>query len=102
MKVFQGVRGTQNQVPQIEVNKDTVYIRSNIERVEEDEFNGWEYDEVQYKKNEWHELVGGRSELLETDNAELWFENVMVKSSLDIAEREVADLWHQILVGGVL
>lgn len=53
MKIFQGVRGTQKQVPYIEVNKDTVYVRTNIERVEEDEFEGWQYDEIQYEKNEY-------------------------------------------------
>lgn len=53
MKIFQGVRGTQKQVPYIEVSKDTVYVRTNIERVEEDEFKGWQYDEIQYEKNEY-------------------------------------------------
>lgn len=55
MKVFQGIRGSQKQVPQVEVNKDTVYVRSNIERIEEDEFTGWQYNEVQYKKDEYIE-----------------------------------------------
>ena len=53
MKIFQGVRGTQKQVPYIEVSKDTVYVRTNIERIEEDEFKGWQYDEIQYEKNEY-------------------------------------------------
>ena len=41
--------------PSVEVNKDTVNIRSNIEKVEEEEFEGWEYDEVQYDKNKFIE-----------------------------------------------
>ena len=53
MKYFQNVRGTQEQVPVIEVSKDTVYVRTNIERIEEDEFKGWQYDEIQYEKNEY-------------------------------------------------
>lgn len=53
MKIFQGVRGTQKQVPYIEVSKDTVYVRTNIERIENDEFVGWQYDEIQYEKNEY-------------------------------------------------
>ena len=40
------VRGTQKQVKQIEVNVDTVYIRNNITRINEDDFKGWEYDET--------------------------------------------------------
>lgn len=55
MKYFKGVRGTQEQVPVIEVNKDTVYVRTNIERIEEDEFKGWQYDEVQYSLQEYIE-----------------------------------------------
>lgn len=55
MKIFQNVRSTAKQVPYIEVNKDTVYVRNDIKRVEEDEFNGWEYDEVQYGLQEYIE-----------------------------------------------
>jgi hypothetical protein len=39
------VRGTQESIPYIEVGKTEVYIRSNVERVETEEFSGWEYDE---------------------------------------------------------
>ena len=44
-------------VPNIEVNIDTVYVRSNIVRIETDDFKGWEYDEIQYGKNEYIELT---------------------------------------------
>ena len=39
------VRGTQGSVPSVEVGKADVRLRSNVVRVEEDEFVGWEYDE---------------------------------------------------------
>lgn len=39
------VRGTQESIPFIEIGKTNVYIRTNIERIEEEEFSGWEYDE---------------------------------------------------------
>ena len=42
-------------VPNIEVNKDTVYIRSNIVQINTDEFEGWEYDEIQYDLREYLE-----------------------------------------------
>ena len=41
------IRGTQVIVEPIDVGKTTVYIRTNIKRVETDEFTGWEYDEEQ-------------------------------------------------------
>ena len=53
MKIHNNVRGTQNQILSVEVNVDTVYIRNNIERVETEDFTGWQYDEVQYEKNEY-------------------------------------------------
>jgi hypothetical protein len=39
------VRGTQESIPFIEIGKTNVYIRTNVERIEEEEFSGWEYDE---------------------------------------------------------
>lgn len=57
------VRGSQVTVPKIEVNVDTVYIRTNIERIEEEDFAGWEYDEIQYPKNEYLELMANQSNL---------------------------------------
>ena len=39
------VKGTQESIPFIEIGKTNVYIRTNVERIEEEEFSGWEYDE---------------------------------------------------------
>ncbi len=44
-------------MPSVEVNVDTVYVRSNIKRIEEENFTGWEYDEVQYGKNKYIEQL---------------------------------------------
>ncbi len=65
------VKGTMEDVPEIEVNVDTVYIRSNIERIEEDEFSGWEYDEIQYNKDKFIELISKENKLLEQALLEL-------------------------------
>lgn len=43
------VRGTQNDVKTVDVNVDTVYIRSNITRIETNDFTGWEYDEQRFQ-----------------------------------------------------
>lgn len=42
-----------------------------------------------------------RLEVLEGENADLWYGNIMLHSKVDTAEREIADLWYQILVGGM-
>jgi len=57
VRVYKKIRGTQEHVPAVEVNIDTVYIRSNIKRIEEEDFTGWEYDEVQYDKNKYIEQL---------------------------------------------
>ena len=62
------VRGTMKEVPEIEVNVDTVYIRKNIVRIEEEDFIGWEYDEVQYKKDEFIELISKENKDLKQEN----------------------------------
>lgn len=49
------VRGTQELVKNIEVNVDTVYIRTDIRRIETENFVGWEYEEQQFKKDEYIE-----------------------------------------------
>lgn len=64
MKVLKKIRGTMESVPSIEVNKDTVYIRSNIERVEEEDFKGWEYDEIQYDKDIYIEQINSLGQVV--------------------------------------
>lgn len=51
------VRGTQDQVKSIEVNVDTVYVRYNIQKINTEDFSGWEYDEVQYVRNTYLEML---------------------------------------------
>lgn len=63
MKIFHNVRSTAKSVPSIEVNVDTVYVRSEIKRVEEMEFSGWEYNEVQYNKDKYIEKLTNEEDL---------------------------------------
>ncbi|MCM3488767.1 hypothetical protein M3689_05530 [Alkalihalophilus marmarensis] len=51
------VRGTQKNVNPVEVNVDTVYVRTNIKRIDEEDFNGWEYDEETYSTKEYIEKL---------------------------------------------
>ena len=38
---------------------------------------------------------------LESENADLWYENIIMKQGLDETKQEVADLWFISLSGGV-
>lgn len=78
MKFYTDVTGTQTTMPnEIEVNVDTVYIRTNIRRVEvtnirdEQTYEVWQYDETQYDLKEFQELIASRvnenkSEIMES------------------------------------
>ncbi|WP_342532811.1 hypothetical protein MHB40_15130 [Lysinibacillus sp. FSL K6-0057] len=67
MKNYKKVKGTQNTVKDLEVNIDTVYVRNNIIRIDEEDFKGWEYDETQYSKDEYHEMIGGNAKSMKSD-----------------------------------
>lgn len=57
MIIRNSVRGTMNTVPEVEINFNTVYVRTNIVRIEEDEFNGWQYDETEYTQSEYIDVL---------------------------------------------
>ncbi|MGA4517188.1 hypothetical protein ACPA0F_07860 [Solibacillus silvestris] len=67
MREFLKVRGTQTEVPEIEVNVDTVYVRRNIKWIEPEgeKFVGWEYDEEQYTVGEFSEYLAKAKRLSE-------------------------------------
>ena len=67
MQQFSKVRGTMEIVQSLEVNVDTVYVRSNIIKVENEQFIGWEYDEIQYGVKEYIALISEKSDVMETD-----------------------------------
>ena len=64
------VRGSMETVSSIEVNVDTVYVRTNIIPIDSVEFKGWEYDEIQYTKDEYIELVAKENAILK-DTADM-------------------------------
>lgn len=72
------VRGSQEQKPlELEFGVDTVYERSNIRRVDEDNtdekkgFHGWEYEETQYTYSEWYKQDSTKNKLAIAELAEL-------------------------------
>lgn len=63
MITHKNVRSTAEVIPSIDVNIDTVYIRNKIKRIEEEDFNGWEYDEMQYPKDKYIEELTREEDL---------------------------------------
>lgn len=60
-KVF----GTMEVVPNIEINHNTVYIRTNVVSAERDGLQGWEYDEERISKDTFIERLQIKNALLE-------------------------------------
>ena len=71
---IKNVRGTQTEVQALEINVDTVYIRANIVAIDEADFKGWQYDEVQYGKDEYIKLIGETNNQQESIINDLMFE----------------------------
>ncbi len=92
MKVFQNVRSTAEYIPSVEVNIDTVYIRSEIKRIEEIDFSGWEHNEIQYELREYISKLAN-----EEDSSMLALMVSMLMSEVDMLKSEI-----QILKGGVV
>ena len=78
------IKGTMQQVKPIEVNVDTVYIRTNITRVKTEDFTGWEYDEEQYNIRDYVENLSSS-----TDVGMLALMMSMLMNEVDMLKSEV-------------
>ncbi|WP_286315880.1 hypothetical protein [Romboutsia ilealis] len=67
MKKFENVYSTIENVKEVEFNVDTVYVRSNIVRLDD----MWCYDEAQYTYQEWQEVQENKISILEEENENL-------------------------------
>lgn len=73
MKVFNNVRSTAETVEPLEINTDkygaidTVYERTNIVAISEEDFIGWQYDEIQHTGEEFILKIVDENERLESE-----------------------------------
>ena len=71
MLEIKGVQGSQVSVPEIEVNVDTVYKRTNIERKSQldehtqQQMEYWQYDEIQYTFREWLQVLSDENKQIQ-------------------------------------
>jgi hypothetical protein len=84
---MESVRGSQEFIQSIEVSKTTVYIRSNIRRIETMEFEGWEYDEEQFP--------------IENFIADLRKENDFLKIEQTQTNTTLLEFMEVVLIGGM-
>lgn len=61
MIVYNGVIGSKESSKHLIVGKDTVYVHSNVVTISEEE-NLYQYDEIQYDKDEYIKLLSDRND----------------------------------------
>ena len=71
MKEIKNVQGSIQQAQPLIVNKDTVYVHTNIVQATDEDGNVvdglYVYDEVQYTKDEYIQMIAEKNETLERD-----------------------------------
>ena len=71
MKEIKNVQGSSQQAQPLIVNKDTVYVHTNIVQTTDEDGNVvdglYVYDEVQYTKDEYIQIMAEKNETLERD-----------------------------------
>ena len=71
MKEIKNVQGSTEQAQPLIVNKDTVYVHTNIVQATDEDGNVvdglYVYDEVQYTKDEYIQIMAEKNETLERD-----------------------------------
>ena len=71
MKEIKNVQGSIQQAQPLIVNKDTVYVHTNIVQATDEDGNVvdglYVYDEVQYTKDEYIQIMAEKNETLERD-----------------------------------
>lgn len=87
MKIYNNVRSTATNIPSVEVNVDTVYVRSETKRIEEDDFEGWEYNEIQYPLQEYIETLAN-----EDDSGMLALMVSMLMSEVDMLKMMIGGM----------
>lgn len=83
LREYKDVLSTSAVIPPVTVSVDTVYVRTNINKHEDGTFIGWKYDEIQYKKDNYIELISNK-------NIEL--NQSMTKQGIELSEREINEI----------
>lgn len=101
MRELKNVQGTMQEVKEVEFNVDTVYVRTNVVRIENENFKGWQYDEIQYTYQEWADVQQKKMSNLEKDNANMLMENTEKDIKIGNIEKEMSNIFLGV-AGGAL
>ncbi|MBQ3421797.1 MAG: hypothetical protein IJH34_09010 [Romboutsia sp.] len=92
---YKNVQGSMEEVPYTEFGLTTIYVRTNVVKLEGS--NNWQYDEIQYTYDEWSKLQSEEIESLKIENKEL--KESQVRQDNEILESMLAstELFEMIL-----
>ena len=94
MTEYKNVQGTQSTVPSLEINVDTVYIRTNIQDIHTEEMPVlWQYDEIQMTIEEYlKQAVPENQDIADESMAELSMAFAEYQTQTDMAIAELSSL----------
>jgi len=94
MTEYKNVQGTQSTVPSLEINVDTVYIRTNIQDIHTEEMPVlWQYDEIQMTIEEYlKQAVPENQDIADESIAELSMAFAEYQTQTDMAIAELSSL----------
>ena len=94
MTEYKNVQGTQSTVPSLEINVDTVYIRTNIQDIRTEEMPVlWQYDEIQMTIEEYlKQAVPENQDIADESMAELSMAFAEYQAQTDMAIAELSSL----------
>lgn len=89
MKDMGKIQGSAEQAKEIIVGTDTVYVHTNIEKITEDKDgnaveNLYSYNEVQYDKDEYIEIIAKKNKELESQLTDTEIALVEIYESLGV------------------
>lgn len=93
---YKNVQGSMEEVPYTEFGLTTIYVRTNVVKLEGS--NNWQYDEIQYTYDEWSKLQSEEIESLKIENKELKESQVRQDNEIIDGMLATTELFEMVLV----
>lgn len=71
------------------------------EQIEQERLAQEAEEQTRREKQQEIENAPNRIDILEYENAELWYNNMLLESKVDDTEFELSVLWYEIMMGGI-
>lgn len=86
------IQGSEAQAKELIIGVDTVYVHSNIEQKETEYGSIYEYDEIQYNKDEYITLMSERISKEEEKISDIRTDITEIDEDLELSELDITDV----------